>query len=309
MTIKVAVIGLGGIALKGHMPVLTEREDVELMFYSRSQEKLENLMKKYRVKEGYSDIEKIIQSKPDAAFILTPVVSHFELTEKFLNAGIDVMLEKPATDETRTAKKLAELADARDRVLMVAFNRRFAPLSIKAKQVWADRSVAQAIFEKHRSKPGYPDFFSYMNEELIHTIDLLRFFCGEAEVISTRFLEEGGKLVRASSMLMLENGGYATVAGCLTAGHWFEHYAMHGGEASLYMDAFYQVTMATGDSKQTWEQPYASSWDSNLKGRGFVDQIDHFLNCVKNHQKPLTDAWECYKTQLLVESMVEKAKI
>lgn len=307
MSLRVAIVGLGGIAQKGYLPVITAMDGLELLLHSRTPTKVERIKKKYRLERATVEFDELLSWKPQAAFVLTPIPAHLSIAKKLLGAGVDVFLEKPATLYASEAQELAEFADVRSRILMIAYNRRYAPLHIKAHELWANRPVSLAFFEKHRPKAGFPDLFSHVNEELVHIVDLLRFFCGDAEVVSTVFEKSHGKLVRVSSLLILENGGSAIIAGCLQAGCWYEHYALHGDKTSLHVDAFTRLQLFTGEQQQTWQQSYARSWESNLVGRGFVGQIEHFFNCVHTREQPLTTAWDSVKTQQLVEDIVAKA--
>ena len=71
------------------------------------------------------------------------------------------------------------------------------------------------------------------------------------------------------------------------------------------MDAFNRLTLATEKVQKVWEREYPSAWINILKARGFVDEISHFFECVQPRSQPQTSAWESYKTQLLLEGMVE----
>ncbi len=41
-----------------------------------------------------------------------------------------------------------------------------------------------------------------------------------------------------------------------------------------------------------------------MHGRGFHDQVAHFLDCVRTRAQPETTAWEALKTQELVEDLL-----
>ncbi|NMB88676.1 MAG: Gfo/Idh/MocA family oxidoreductase, partial [Chloroflexi bacterium] len=278
MTLRLAVVGLGGIALKGYLPVITSWEGVEPIFYSRTPEKVERLAHLHRIEKYTTNMDQLMDWKPQAAFILTPTDTHADLARHFMEAGVDVFLEKPATFSSSETQKLAELADARQRILMLAFNRRFAPLNVQARQLWGDRPISMASFEKHRSKPNFTSLFFHMNEELIHIIDLLRFFCGEAHAVNTlqKVDPETNLFLEAVTLLQLENGGFATISASMRAGQWYEHYTLNGGTASLYLDAFSELKLASQGSEQVWKEPYPSTWQSNLVGRGFVGEMEHF---------------------------------
>jgi len=305
MAFRVAVVGLGGIAQKGHLPVLVGWEGIELLFYTRTPEKLERLADQYRVQRRTSNLDELMSWQPQVAVILTPTPSHFELASHFLQAGADVFMEKPATGSSAETRRLAELADQQQRILMLAFNRRYAPLSIKGRELWGDRKVTLANFQKSRSKPHFKSLFMHMNEELVHIVDMLRFFCGEGHAIKTAANLGPDELVyEVASLIQLENGGFATVTATLRGGLWYEHYELNGDETTLNLDAFSELKLSSKGQTQVWREPYDSSWQSNLVGRGFVGQMEHFMQCVETRQQPQTNAWDSVKTQELVESIL-----
>lgn len=70
------------------------------------------------------DLDKLLADyagQLDAAFIITPHAFHHDQTIACLEAGLDVLLEKPMTMNVREALSLIETRDRTDRVLMVAF--------------------------------------------------------------------------------------------------------------------------------------------------------------------------------------------
>ena len=307
---RVAVVGLGGIAQKGHLPVLSSMKDIELLFFGRHEDKVKALAEQYRVARYTTRLEQLLEWKADSVFILTPVPTHVELASYFLKESVDVFMEKPATTSSDETQYLATLADKEKRILMIAFNRRYAPLSIKARELWGDRKVSLANLQKSRTKPGFKGLFNHVNEELVHVIDMLRFLCGEAKALQTSSrLDANGMVLEVVSNLELESGGLATITASLQAGRWYEHYELNGEETSLNLNCFYDLEIATDEGVQTWKEPYDSTWTSNLYGRGFVNQIDHFFHCIENRLIPKTDAWDSVKTQLLVEDIIEKATL
>ena len=83
----------------------------------------------------------MLEENPEAAFVLTASATHFEFIQKLLSVGIDVFTEKPATLDVWETLSLAKLAEKEGRILMVGFNRRFAPLHIRAKELWGAKQV------------------------------------------------------------------------------------------------------------------------------------------------------------------------
>ena len=306
---RIAVIGLGGIAQKGHLPVLTALPGVELLFYSHTQEKVKNLAEQYRIAKWTTNLDELLSWKADCAFILTPTPTHAELAATCLNSAMDVFMEKPATENSAEARKLAELADAKKQLVMVAFNRRYAPLSIKAREMWGQRSITLANFQKSRAKPYFKGLFTHMSEELVHVIDSIRFLCGEAKALKTEArLGKDELVLEVATLLQLDHGGLATMTASLQSGHWYENYELNGDAATLKLNVFSDLQFIQNECVQSWKEPYDSTWNSNLYGRGFVGQIEHFLHCMETREQPQTNLWDTVKTQMLVEDIVAKAK-
>ncbi len=66
-----------------------------------------------------TSVEELLKLPLDAVAIATPVSTHFAIAERCLEAGLHVLIEKPLAANVREARALVELADQRNRVLMV----------------------------------------------------------------------------------------------------------------------------------------------------------------------------------------------
>ena len=303
---RIAVIGMGDICKKAYLPILGVNKDLELMLYNRSPEPLVEMQAKYRVDYGTNELDQLIADKPGGAFVLTASDSHFSIVKKLLENDIDVFVEKPATMRLSETKELVELADDKGKILMVGFNRRFAPLHLKAKALWGDKSVGMGIFRKFRSSPAFDDIYRQLYEDTIHQIDLLRFYCGEGQVVSVLNDVKDGKLHSAVALIRLDSGGIGLIETNLQAGGWREFYSLYGEKKSVEIEAFSKLSIHEGDEKREWVEPYSSAWQSTLAGRGFEGEIEHFLSCLETRQQPRTTAWDSVKTQALTEEIIEK---
>ncbi len=308
MAMSVAIIGLGSIAQKAYLPVLSAWEGIDLLLCSRNPAGVAKIQAQYRIERGSTNLEELIDWGPKAALVLTPSSTHRAIVEQLLLAGIDVYVEKPLTLSLDETRGLAELADQKGKVLMVGFNRRYAPLHRQARQLWGDRPIQMAVLQKNRSSAYHPDLYKNYIDDTIHIIDTLRFFCGDGTAVHTSYQVEHEKLVGAASTVAYRHGGYSMVLTSLQAGHWYENYALHGESTSMYIDAFSKLVLVTENEQKVWKESYASAWKTTLKARGFVDEIAHFFNCVQTRAVPQTSGWEAYKTQLLLEDMVAVVK-
>lgn len=64
-------------------------------------------------------VDQLLELPIQAVAIATPVSTHFQIASRCLEAGLDVLVEKPLAATTHEARALVELARERGRVLMV----------------------------------------------------------------------------------------------------------------------------------------------------------------------------------------------
>ena len=65
------------------------------------------------------DLRDVFRTPVDAVVVCTPPETHFEIVCACLDAGLDVLVEKPLAPSAVEARRLVELAERRGRVLMV----------------------------------------------------------------------------------------------------------------------------------------------------------------------------------------------
>src|SRR5687768_14963102 len=107
---RIAIIGLGGIATKAYLPLLASWEGIELLLYGRKPEAVARHRAGYRLPNGTSDWAEMLRYRPHAAFVLTSSETHFEIASALLAAGVDVFVEKPATLHSEQTEELGDRA-------------------------------------------------------------------------------------------------------------------------------------------------------------------------------------------------------
>jgi UDP-2-acetamido-3-amino-2,3-dideoxy-glucuronate N-acetyltransferase len=81
-----------------------------------------------------------------AVALATPAVTHFELAKAALEAGKDVLVEKPLAIEVKHGEELVRLADATGRILMVGHILRYHPAVLKLQQLIAGGSLGKISY-------------------------------------------------------------------------------------------------------------------------------------------------------------------
>jgi predicted dehydrogenase len=85
----------------------------------------------------------------DMASVASPSLTHFRIATDLLNAGVDVLLEKPMTATSEQARELAGIAERNHRILQVGHLERFNPAIVGLKKVLN----APRFIECHRLAP------------------------------------------------------------------------------------------------------------------------------------------------------------
>lgn len=306
---RVVIIGAGGIAEKAYFPLLTSWPYLEIAgVYSRTEETIREAGKKWGFEFATTNVEDLLELKPDAAFVISSTGSHYRFCKLFLENGVDVYSEKSLTETSKESFDLARIAEQNKRILAVGFNRRYALLCERAKEIIGNRRIQFALFQKHRPEPSHEELFQYYLDDIIHQIDLARFFCGSLDARTT-ICDRVDKIVSgALSIMDIPGGGRAVVAVTRTAGAWQDTVDIHGSGISLHIDMFRQMIVKYEDHEVVYGTDRAGNWTDDLKERGFQGEIAHFLECVNTRRNPLTDAVEAAKTQVLLEALVEKAE-
>lgn len=110
----------------------------------------------------------------DAAVIAVPTKAHYEVAAMLLDHGIHVLVEKPITDDPATARRLVELAAARNLVLQVGHLERFSAVGVALREKVHDalyiESYRIAPFRERGTDVGV------ILDLMIHDIDLILTF-------------------------------------------------------------------------------------------------------------------------------------
>lgn len=298
---KISIIGLGGIAQKYYLPILCTDPVNQLQIFARTIENVQKVQAEWKIAEFATTLDEVLKWQPDAAFVLTNSISHYEIVRQMLLNGVDVYVEKPATLHVDQTMELSDLAKANGRICMVGFNRRFAPIHRRGKEYWGNRKIELAEFTKLRTKPFLDDIRSHIYDDTIHLLDTMRFYCGEAK-LAHRELHVEDKLITCVGVYNLLAGGIAIITNSMRSGKWLEKYILSGDGLTMEIDPFAQLSIFQGNEKRSWKENYPAGDDLAL-GRGFRDEIGHFFNCVKTRTNPATDLLDSVNTQKLVEEL------
>jgi virulence factor len=302
---RIGIIGLGDIAQKVYLPILSRHEQVEIVgLLSRSEATVQRFANLYRINNAYTELNDLLKQAPQAVFVHTPTETHAEIVKQCLLHGIDVYVDKPLSYEISESIEMVEAAERYGRVLAVGFNRRFAPRYVEAKN-WLEEAGGfnSCVVQKHRTKLQNHSAKHTLYDDLIHMLDLQVFlnngdFSVEAYKQKT---DDQGRLLHASGVLCLgEASGFFSMD--RNAGVDLEKLELHGGGRSVEVT---NLEYAVQYDKLHGERVvHFGSWDDILYRRGFVGVVEHFLQALDDPANCQIRADQVLSSHELVEQLL-----
>ena len=198
-TLKIAVIGVGGIARTEHLPAYATMENVEVVALcdikpekARAQADIYNIP---LVFENYKDVLEL--PGLDAVDICTPNYLHSIIAVEALEHGLHVFCEKPDAVSVAEAEKMKAAAESSGKVLMVMRNNRYMPISSFLKQYieagkLGEIYAARCGWQRRRGIPGKGGWFTTKAQSGggplidlgVHMIDLTMWLMGSPRPVA-----------------------------------------------------------------------------------------------------------------------------
>lgn len=139
-SVQVGIVGCGAIAQLVHIPLLVEKEGVEVAAVcDENLAKAKLVAERFEIASVYHSVDELVQHKGlDAVLVCTPNHLHAEHADTALRAGTDVLCERPLGISREQVVQTLAVAEKCGRNLMVANNHRFRP------DAWALRRFISA---------------------------------------------------------------------------------------------------------------------------------------------------------------------
>jgi predicted dehydrogenase len=317
---NIAIIGCGAIAIKRHAPALAAAKNA--CFYAVCdpvKENADSMAKQYGIKAYYDISELLSDDKVDAVIICTPERFHCANIIAALEAGKDVMCEKPLALDAKEGQKIVDVWKKSGKLLMVAFSQRLTDAHQLAKKMIDEGVIGKPIaFRTELAHAGVeystidqpsPDYFdkrlSSVGDVMLnvgcHRIDVIPYLfnskiksvMANTPTIDKKFAD--GSFINAPDHAMiiaqLENGLHGTfwISWC-SYGEMERNSMIYGTKGSL---SVYEgpgiVLRLHGEEPQEFELPfepeddYRITWNfiDTLNGTGIpiADGLDG-LNCL-----------------------------
>jgi virulence factor len=303
-SVKIGIIGLGSMAQSVHIPTLLSIDDAEIIaICDNDQSKIKQVRSKYKFPTQYSNyIEMAERSEVDAVFVLTkPHETHFEIAKIFLENNKDVFCEKPMAMKLSEAEQMVNLAKKHSQLLIIGFNRRYMPLLKRVKEKIENKSIQTILSEVTSFSPLRQGLYTGW----IHSVDLLRWFCGEPKRVQCYAKYEDPYYEQTIVSIIDFNTGICGILWCnFTSGKYIERVEIHGDGLSINTILPYSLEITEGP--KNYYEPILSecltisTWVDWTEKMGYKLQDIHFIQCIKSRENPITSAEDSIKSHELV---------
>lgn len=170
-TLKIGIIGCGGIANGKHMPSLKKQEQAQMVaFCDIVKERAEQAAAEYGAEGAkvYTDFRELLKDDTlDVIHVCTPNDSHAEITVASLEAGKHVMCEKPMAKTVAQAKEMLDAARRTGKKLTIGYQNRYRDDSLYLKEMCENGELGDIYYGKALAvrRRAVPTWGVFLDEE------------------------------------------------------------------------------------------------------------------------------------------------
>lgn len=337
--VRIGIIGAGNIAQNAHIPSYLKRKDVEIIAVSDINEtRAKEVADKYGIKYITSNFEELISIEDvDAVSICTGNNFHEPVAIAAAKASKHILCEKPMAMNVKEAKSMLKAAKENNIIFMMGFVNRFRPDSKVIKAFsdagkFGDIYSAKAISIRRRGTPH--GWFTNLCKSGggpvidigVHAIDLAWYFMGKPKPIAVSAVTydkigdyqtkgvsrwvafDANNIVfetedSASGLLRFENG-----ASMIFEVSW----AINAKDVGMYAQIFGSKAGARINPLEIYgeEENYLVDSKPIIRDENIFDnEINHFIDCIKEGKQPIATAEDGYFVQKMLNGIYDSAKL
>jgi len=144
---KIAVIGCGYRGPNLIRNLVQSNKVREVVCCDLSESRLQRMKTLYPSVKTRTDYHELLKEKDlDAAVIATPVRHHFPIARDFLAQGKHVLIEKPMAHSFESGLELVQLAEEKDRILMVGHTFEYTAAVHKIREIIQSGELGKVLY-------------------------------------------------------------------------------------------------------------------------------------------------------------------
>jgi UDP-N-acetylglucosamine 3-dehydrogenase len=193
--LNAAVIGSGNMG-KNHVRIYSGLKESNLIAICDPDEKVKRLAEEYGCRH-YSDYRQMLDKETiDVVSVCVPTSLHYEVGKDVIEKGINVLIEKPITNNMEQAEELIRLAGEKGVKLTVGHIERFNPAVQKLKELVDQGKLGNITSIIARRVGLFPPQIKDANviiDLAVHDIDVFNYLLGRKPV--RVYVEKGNALI------------------------------------------------------------------------------------------------------------------
>jgi predicted dehydrogenase len=246
----------------------------------------------------------------DCASVVVPTQHHYSVARDLLEAGVDVLVEKPLTPSVEEGKALVELAARGARVLQVGHLERFNPALVALEGI-----LTQPRFiECHRLAPFSErgTDVDVVTDLMIHDIDVILSMVPSAlrsvEAVGVPVLTPSADI--ANARLRFANGCIANVTASRVSLK--RERKLRIFQADAYISVDYgerRVRICRREPNDDGQTALTIEDRSVPEGDALEDEIAAFLRAVRDREPPPVSGWDGLRALEVVQVIRESLEM
>jgi predicted dehydrogenase len=335
----IGIIGAGNIAQNAHIPSYLKQKDVEIIgICDINEARAREVAVKYNIKHVVSDFHQLVSiDEIDAVSICTGNNFHQPATVAAANSGKHILCEKPMAMNVVEAESMLNAAKHNNIIFMMGFVTRFRADSkvikalsdagkfgeiYSAKACWLRRRGTPLGWFTNLSKSGGGPVIDIG----VHVIDLAWYFMGKPtpkRVSAVTYNKIGNYQTKgvsrwvaldtknlvfetedsASGLIRFDNG-----ASLLFEVSW----AINARDTGMFAQLFGSRAGARINPLEIYaeEENYLVDSLPIVKDENaFDNQIEHFIDCIREGKQPICPAEDGYLVQKILNGIYDSARL
>ena len=330
---KFLIAGLGSVGRR-HMRNLVALGEKDIVLYrTRKATMPEDELAGYPIETDLREALK--KHKPDAVIVANPTSLHLDTAIPAAEAGCHILLEKPISYSTERLDQLEKVVKKSGSKVLVAFQFRFHPSLIKAKQLISDGEIGRVISAHVHFGEYLPAWHPWEDYRVgyaaradmgggvvltqCHALDYLPWLVGKVKSVwgFTAKLSDLEVDVEDTAKIGLrfESGALGSLHldfNQQPPSHRFEVIGTKGtlkwdlsnGATRIYRASPESLAISTGMGIKAggeWEAyPLADGWERNLM---FLEQMKHFVAVVRGEVEPICTLEDGVRVMKLISAV------
>lgn len=279
--VRVGVVGTGYLG-RLHARILTEIPEVHVAGFVETDDAIAAEITENLKLKRFESVEALAR-EIDCAVVATPTTTHYDVARRLIEAGCDVMVEKPITPAVEEAQRLIDLAASRQRILQVGHVERYNPAITAVAPLL--RGVRYVEAERLGVFVGRSLDIDVLLDLMIHDLNLVLSLLGQrvTEVRAVGVAVLTDKVDITNVRLELENGAVANLTASRVSQERVRKIRFFSGEAYISVDTKEQEVKGYGLSGKTIVPIEVLV----TKQEPLRAELEAFLACVRTRARPL----------------------